>query len=342
VRRAAFPLLGALLSAVFFLPIVRAEDGVLVDHTMDFFVVVTVPTLFTAETDLCPGTDDYWCSRPPFQDSVLWVYDDQGAILAVNDDDPRRRGQSWNSYIELELQPGVYRLRAGKFGPCDESGCLHPEAPFDEGCEYQLTANLPILLDPNPPSASIAPIPSVLPEPSEEPTIEPSPTESPTESPTATPTESPTPEPSSSPEPTPTPSPSVEPSPTPTPEPSPSPTATPRPTPAPTVAPPPSPTEPPPSPTEPPPSPTEAPPTPTEAPPTPTEPPPPTNPVEAVSQAVDAVAKSVGVAVTKLTHLGQDLTPTQKAKARPVAVALVISQIASAAAAAATNIRKAK
>jgi len=338
VRRAAFPLLGALLSAVFFLPIVRAEDGVVVDHTMDFFVVVTVPTLFTAETDLCPGTDDYWCSRPPFQDSVLWVYDDQGAILAVNDDDPRRRGQSWNSYIELELQPGVYRLRAGKFGPCDESGCLHPEAPFDEGCEYQLTANLPILLDPNPPSASIAPIPSVLPEPSEEPTIEPSPTESPT----ATPTESPTPEPSPSPEPTPTPSPSVEPSPTPTPQPSPSPTATPRPTPAPTVAPPPSPTEPPPSPTEPPPSPTEAPPTPTEAPPTPTEPPPPTNPVEAVSQAVDAVAKSVGVAVTKLTHLGQDLTPTQKAKARPVAVALVISQIASAAAAAATNIRKAK
>ena len=338
MRRAAFPLLGALLSAVFFLPIVRAEDGVVVDHTMDFFVVVTVPTLFTAETDLCPGTDDYWCSRPPFQDSVLWVYDDQGAILAVNDDDPRRRGQSWNSYIELELQPGVYRLRAGKFGPCDESGCLHPEAPFDEGCEYHLTANLPILLDPNPPSASIAPIPSVLPEPSEEPTIEPSPTESPT----TTPTESPTPEPSPSPEPTPTPSPSVEPSPTPTPEPSPSPTATPRPTPAPTVAPPPSPTEPPPSPTEPPPSPTEAPPTPTEAPPTPTEPPPPTNPVEAVSQAVDAVAKSVGVAVTKLTHLGQDLTPAQKAKARPVAVALVISQIASAAAAAATNIRKAK
>jgi len=330
VRRAAFPLLGALLSAVFFLPIVRAEDGVVVDHTMDFFVVVTVPTLFTAETDLCPLTDDYWCSRPPFQDSVLWVYDDQGAILAVNDDDPRRRGQSWNSYIELELQPGVYRLRAGKFGPCDEGGCLHPEAPFDEGCEYHLTANLPIVLDPNPPSASIAPIPSVLPEPSEVPTLAPSPTESPTPDPTATP------------EPTPTPSPSVEPSPTASPEPSPSPSPSPRPTPPPTVAPPPIPTEPPPSPTEPPPPPTEPPPTPTEAPPIPTEPPPPTNPVEAVSQAVDAVAKSVGVAVSKLTHLGQDLTPAQKAKARPVAIALVISQIASAAAVAATNIRKVK
>jgi len=61
-----------------------------------------------------------------------------------------------------------------------------------------------------------------------------------------------------------------------------------------------------------------------------------------VSQAVDAVAKSVGVAVSKLTHLGQDLTPAQKAKARPVAIALVISQIASAAAVAATNIRKVK
>jgi hypothetical protein len=50
----------------------------------------------------------------------------------------------------------------------------------------------------------------------------------------------------------------------------------------------------------------------------------------------------VGVAINKLTHLGQDLTPTQKAKARPVAVALVISQIASAAAASAASIRKGK
>jgi hypothetical protein len=340
MRRATFPILGIILSTLCFLPIVHADDAITVNRTMDFFVVINVPTLFRAETDLCQGTDDYWCSRPPFQDSVLWLYDDMGNILTVNDDDPRRNGQSWNSFLEIQLEPGVYRLRAGKYGPCDDMGCLHPESPFDEGCQYDLLSNVPLVLDPNPPTASIEPIPSVL--PSEEPTVEPSYSPEPTPTETATPTVEPTPTPEP---PTPTPSPSPEPTPTPTVEPSPLDSPHPSPTqiviPSPT-APPPSPTEPPPSPTEPPPSPTEAPPTPTEPPPLPTEPPPPANPVEAVSQAVDAAAKAVGVAISKLTHLGQDLTPTQKAKARPVAVALVISQIASAAAASAASIRKGK
>lgn len=330
MKRAVLPLLGAILSAVFFLPIVRAEQEELsrhIDATTDYFVVIEQPQVFRARTVLCDTNETLWCPWPDqgghFTDSTLWLYDAAGSLLAVNDDD----GHSWASLIDIYLEPGVYRLRAGKYGPCGADGCLHPEEPFAEGGYYELLTSLALVLDPTPPVGPPAPIPSDLPieapsvSPSEEPSIEPSPT--------------PTPEPSPSPEPTLTPSPSVEPSPTPTPEPSPSPTATPRPTPAPTVAPPPIPTEPPPSPTEPPPS-------PTEPPPTPTEPPPPTNPVEAVSQAVDAVAKSVGAAVTNLTHLGQDLTPTQKAKARPVAVALVISQIASAAAAAATNIRKAK
>lgn len=321
MRRAVLPLFGIVLSTLCFLPIVRASDAIKVDRTMDFFVVINVPTLFIAETDLCEDTEAYWCNRPPFQDSVLWIYDDAGNLLAVNDDDARKAGQSWNSYLELQLDPGVYRLRAGKFGPCDETGCLHPEAPFDENCYYNLSSNVALLLDPNAPSASIEPIPSILPEPSPsidesfDPTftLEPTPTAtlepsfeasaSPIESllPSEVPTQSFTIEPSAAASyqasETPAviyPSPSVSVAPTelpsiavsPTPEASAEIIAT-------------------------------------------------TNPVEAVAQAVDA-------AINKITHLGQDLTPEQKTKARPVAIAIVVSQIASAAAAAAANIRKGK
>ena len=204
-----------------------------------------------------------------------------------------------------------------------------------------------------------SPLPTPEPSPSVEPSTEATPSPTPTEEPTIepSPTASPTPDPTATPEPTPEPSPSVEPSPTATPEPTPSATPTARPDPSEIVSPSPTPTPtstPPPPPTpSPSPSPSPSPePSPTTSPsveptPTPTETPqPPANAVEAVSQAVDAatkaVAEAVGAAVSKITKLGQDLTPDQKEKARPVAVALVISQIASAAATAAMNIRKAK
>lgn len=323
MRRALLSLASAaiLLSSVVN---VRAESvvfAVTVDHTMDFFVVVESETFFTAETDLCQETEEFWCSNPPFTDSVLWLYDDQGNQLTANDDDPRKNGQSYNSYIGITLSAGVYRLRAGRF-VCYDGSCLHPDAAFPEGGHYNLLASLPLILDPNPPVASPSAIPSQLPTPT--------PTEEPTYEPTLTP--EPTPEPTPpSPDPTPTALPEPSPSPSPSPDPSPSPLVTPTPTappPSPT-APLPSPAEPPPSPTQPPPSPTKPPPTPTEPAPSPTEPPPPffdielPNPVAAVEEAIAA-----------LTSLGNDLSPEQKKEAaRTIVPAIVITQVAQAAAA---------
>ena len=327
MRRPLFSLASAailLLSVVS----VRAESAttlVTVDHTMDFFVVVTEQTLFEAESDLCQDTEDFWCPNPPFTDSVLWLYDNQGVQLIANDDDPRRNGRSWNSYIGITLQPGVYRLRAGRF-VCYDGSCLHPDAAFPEGGHYDLIANLPLILDPNPPVAIPSAIPSELPTP--EPT--PTPTEEPTNEPTP-PTPEPTPEPTPTPTATPEPTQTPEPTPSPTVEPSPSATPSPQPSPTPVVTPtpPPSPTEPPPSPTEPPPSPTEPPPTPTEPPPSPTEPPPAIFGIELPNPAA-----AVGEAIAAITSLGNDLSPEQKKEAaRTIVPAIVITQVAQAAAA---------
>ena len=304
-----------------------------VDQTHDYFVVIEQPAYFTAETDLCPDTENYWCAAPPFTDSVLWLYDAQGELLAANDDDPRRSGGSWNSYIEIELQPGVYRLRAGRFFCIDGQGCINPANPFPEGGRYDLLSNLPLVLDPTPPEASPPPVPSVLPsaEPTEvPPTIEP------------TPDPSLTPEPSPSVEPSPSPSPSLTPEPTPAPSPTPAPT--PRHTPSPTPEPSPSPTD------------TPLPPTPEPSLPPPT--PEPFDPgsaagkavsavaeaagaavaavADTVSQALDDAAQEVGKAVAAVTRLGSDITPEGRKKARTIALPAVIVQIV-AAASAATN-----
>lgn len=345
MRRASLSLLSALMLLCTFPAL--AEDGstmVSVTRTMDFFVTVTEPVMLQVATDLCPGTEDYWCPRPPFQDSVLWVFDESGQVLAANDDDPRRNGQSWNSYIGIELQPGVYRLRAGRFGPCDSTGCLHPEQPFDEGCAYDLISNLPLLLDPEPPQLSPPPIPSEL--PTEAPTITPNETETPQPSPIDS--AQPSPIDSASPEPSPTPSVEASPSPVePSPTPSPSP-APPSPSPSPSAAnPTPTPTEPPPTPTEPPPVPTDPPPSPTEAPPTPIAPPPtdapPPDPVAAIGEAAAAIADAVGAAAEAVGEaakfvgdLGKDLTPAGRKVARTTIIpAVVVTQIANAAVAAA-------
>ena len=357
MRRALIPLLAA---AMLFctLPALaqEAQTVITVNRTMDFFVIVEQPIFFEAETDLCPDTDGYWCNRPeqggPFTDSVLWLYGTNGEVLAINDDDPRRNGQSWNSYIGIALEPGTYRLRAGRFF-CTPEGCINPSAPFDEGGQYDLIANLPLLLDPEPPTGSPPPIPSVLPSPSVEPS--PSPTEVPTDEPTQTPppTPEPTAEPSAPVEPTPTSS--VEPSPTIEPSPSPSPTPSP-------VEPPPSPVAPPPSPVAPSPTPTATPkpespapspsvePSPSPEPSAePTPEPSPDNPAEAaavlVGEAAQAVAEAVGEAVQAVgeaaafvANLGHDITPAEKRQAAVTIVpAIIITQIAQAAVAAAAT-----
>ena len=172
---------------------------------------------------------------------------------------------------------------------------------------------------------SLEPSPEPSPEPSVEPTPEPSLVESPSLEPTPTPTEVPTYEPSPTPDPTPTPEPS------PTPEPTPVASATVAPTPSTSAVPSDSPSLEP-SPTE-----TVVP----TASPTPEPSPSPDNigeqTVAAVGEAVAAVAETVSKAIEAITNLGKDLSPAEKKKAAPVAVAIVISQVAGAAVAAASN-----
>jgi len=346
VKRAAFPLLGIIFSTLIFLPIVRANESEIrrtVTETSDYFVVVTEPIRFTARTLLCDEPGVLWCATPPaghFMDSALWLYNETGLMLASSDDD----GLSYASLIQINLEPAVYRLRAGRFGPCNANGCMHPEEPFPTGGYYELLTNLALVLDPTPPVASPPPIPSEL--PSEEPSVEPSPSPEPSPSEEPSPSPSPSQEPSYEPSPTPTP----EPSPTATPQPSP--TAEPSPVPTPTVTPTPTPT---PVPTPEPsvePTPTE---TPTPEPsvePTPTPEPSPDNIAEeaaavvgetiaavseAVGEAAAAVAETVTQAVEAIANLGKDLSPVEKEKAAPVAIAIIVGQVASAAVAAAST-----
>ena len=364
-----------LLLWVCFVPfaVVRGADGydvteyphsTLVTQTGDYFVVIEQPSTFTAETDLCDNTTAFWCADPDqggnFTDSALWLYDANGGLLTSNDDDPRTNGQSYHSFITVQLEAGVYRLRAGRF-TCRDGSCMWPQDPFPEGGHYQLLTTRALLLDPTPPTVVPSAIPSVLPtpEPTPTPTLEPTPEPTPTQTP-----EPPSPSPSVAP--TPTPEPSVEPTPTPEPTPPPTPEPTPTPTePPPTVAPTQEPTnEPPPNPTATPqptpegtvePSPPASPPPSPD--PTPLPPPEPTQPplptveevAAAVEEAVAAAAEVVGESVAAIGggiadiaaigDIGKDLDATEKEEVQPVAVAVVSSQIASVAAAAANAAR---
>jgi hypothetical protein len=298
----------------------QATERTYVDHTVDFFVVVAERQQFEAETDLCDDTEEYWCATPEsggyFTDSVLWLYDSEGNQIAVNDDDPRRAGQSWNSWISIELEPGVYRLRAGRYS-CDETGCIHPSDPFPVGGHYTLTTNLPLLLDPAPPQESPLPIPSELPspepspepsvEPSSEPSLDPTPEPSPSATPEQTPSMSPDSSTEPSPEPSPThahtPAPSIEPSPTPEPPPAPSPESSIDPTPEPSAEPP-----------------------------TPLE-----DAATAVADALKNTGEALTAAVKFIGNLGAEITPEEREQARATIIpAVVISQIAAAATAAAS------
>jgi hypothetical protein len=286
-----------------------------VDRTTDYFIAVETAQVFIATTDLCDDSDELWCwGSGYFTDSMLWLYSADGTLLGLSDDD----GISYASHLELHLEPGVYRLRAGR---C----CGNPEAEFPSGGHYTLMTTLDAILDPEPPQLSPAPIPSELPTPTPSPTEEPTPTPTPTPEPT--PVETPTPEPTLTPEPTPEPTPTPSPIETATPEPTPEPTAQPTPTPTPTPTPAETPT---PTPTEtltPEPTATATPQEPTPSPSeTPTEPPAPVeNPVQAVAAAVEFIA-----------NLGADLTPEERETARATIIpAVVITQVAAAATAAA-------
>ena len=370
MKRAAFPLLGIIFSTLIFLPIVRAEDvpqqGVTMtvypEMAWPFEPWVTPPTSQPCSSAVVPAIDFDWGGAPPAEgcpgdfflvnfrgwltvpESGQWEFlnwSDDGwrmtldGVLTIDDWNFHGCGGQWSGPNEgySQLVAGQsYALDIWMFewggGACARLDFGSPSGYGTVPTEWLTTSALPA------PTPTPSPEPS--PEPSVEPTPEPSPSETPSPEPTPTPTESespsvePTPEPS--PTATPQPSPTAEPSPVPTPTVTPTPTPTPVPTPEPSVEPTPTPE---PS-VEPTPSPSAS----------------PDNIAEeaaavvgetiaavseAVGEAAAAVAETVSQAVEAIANLGKDLSPVEKQKAAPVAIAIIIGQVASAAVAAAST-----
>lgn len=163
----------------------KAVDPYYVDATRDYWINMPEAGTLDLWTDLCDETNSGWCSG--IVDSMLWLYDDQGNLLAANDDSwtEHTGGYSLASHINIQLIAGEYRVRAGV---C----CGDPAADRFYGNHYYLHSNFNAELAPGTPSATWTPTP----EPTPTPTPEPTPT--PTPEPTPTPTPEPTPTPQTS------------------------------------------------------------------------------------------------------------------------------------------------
>ena len=377
MKRAAFPLLGIVFSTLIFLPIVRAEDTPQQGVTMTVYAgspLGLVPWETTPDLPICysgvvPNIDFGWGGAPAAEgcpadfflvnftgwltvpESGQWEFlnwSDDGwrmtldGVLTIDDWNFHGCGGHWSGPNEgySQLVAGQsYALNIWMFewggGACARLWYGAPTLGYGAvPAEWLTTSALPApqpspSVEPSPePSPSVEPSPepspseepSPSPSPSQEPSYEPSPTPTPEPSPTATPQPSPTPEPS--PVPTPTVTPTPTPTPVPTPEPSVEPTPTETPTPEPSVEPTPSPS------------------------------PSPDNIAEeaaavvgetiaavseAVGEAAAAVAETVTQAVEAIANLGKDLSPVEKEKAAPVAIAIIVGQVASAAVAAAST-----
>jgi hypothetical protein len=366
VKRAAFPLLGIIFSTLIFLPIVRAEDlpqqGVTMtvypEMSWPFEPWVTPPTSEPCYSAVVPNIDYDWGGAPAAEgcpgdlfmvhfsgwltvpESGQWEFlnwsDDGwrmtlGGVLTIDDWNFHGCGGHWSGPNEgySQLVAGQsYALDIWMFewggGACARLDYGSPSGYGVVPTEWLTTSALPSPEPSAEPSPSVEPSPepspseepSPSPSPSQEPSYEPSPTPTPEPSPTATPQPSPTAEPS------PVPTPTVTPTPTPTPVPTPEPSVEPTPTPEPTVEPTPSPS------------------------------PSPDNIAEeaaavvgetiaavseAVGEAAAAVAETVSQAVEAIANLGKDLSPVEKQEAAPVAIAIIVGQVASAAVAAAST-----
>lgn len=371
MKRAAFPLLGIVFSTLIFLPIVRAEDTPQQGVTMTVYAgspLGLLPWETTPELPVCysgvvPAIDFDWGGAPAADgcpgdfflvnftgwltvpESGQWEFlnwSDDGwrmtldGVLTIDDWNFHGCGGHWSGPNEgySQLVAGQsYALNIWMFewggGACARLWYGAPTLGYGVvPTEWLTTSALPA------PTPTPSPEPS--PEPSVEPTPEPSPSESPSPETTPTPTESelpsveptpipsptPTPQPSPTAQPTPVPTPTVTPTPDPTPVPTPEPSVEPSPTPEPSVEPTPSPS------------------------------PSPDNIAEeaaavvgetiaavseAVGEAAAAVAETVTQAVEAIANLGKDLSPVEKQKAAPVAIAIIVGQVASAAVAAAST-----
>ena len=149
-----------------------------VDRTQDFWITVPEQGELHLWTDLCDDTIAPWC--PGTVDSMLWLYDSTGTLIAANDDSftDHTGGYSLASTIRVSVPAGEYRVRAGV---C----CGDPTADRFNGNHYYMISNFDAELAPGTPSATWTPTPQPTPTPTPEPT--PTPTPEPTPTPTPSP-----------------------------------------------------------------------------------------------------------------------------------------------------------
>ena len=144
-----------------------------VDRTQDFWITVPEQGELHLWTDLCDDTAAPWC--PGTVDSMLWLYDSNGVLLAANDDSftDHTGGYSLASTIRISVPAGEYRVRAGV---C----CGDPTADRFYGNHYYMISNFDAELAPGTPSATWTPTPQPTPTPTPEPTPTPTPEPTPT------------------------------------------------------------------------------------------------------------------------------------------------------------------
>lgn len=147
-----------------------------VDRTQDFWINIPEQGELHLWTDLCDDTTEPYC--PGTVDSMLWLYDSQGTLLAANDDSYTEHtgGFSLASTIRISLPAGDYRVRAGV---C----CGDPTADRFGGNHYYMISNFGAELAPGTPSATWTPTPQPTPTPTPEPTPTPTPESTPTPEP---------------------------------------------------------------------------------------------------------------------------------------------------------------
>jgi hypothetical protein len=157
-----------------------ASQNNYVDRTQDFWINLPAQGELHLWTDLCDNTTEPYC--PGTVDSMLWLYDSSGTLLAANDDSftEHTGGYSLASTIRITLPAGDYRVRAGV---C----CGDPTADRFGGNHYYMISNFAAELAPGTPSATWTPTPQPTPTPTPTPTPEPTPTPTPEPTPTPVP-----------------------------------------------------------------------------------------------------------------------------------------------------------
>ena len=163
----AWLILSTLAFSIITSPVFGSQNNY-VDRTQDFWINLPEQGELHLWTDLCDDSTAGWC--PGTVDSMLWLYDGQGNLLAANDDSftEHTGGYSLASTIRISLPAGDYRVRAGV---C----CGDPTADRFYGNHYYMISNFNAELAPGTPSATWTPTPQPTPTPTPEPTPTPVP-----------------------------------------------------------------------------------------------------------------------------------------------------------------------